>query len=123
MKIHNLTDVSTPALQGRGLVNVAITLDGVRIEPGTSQEFVRAPAQASRYQRVDALHVGESPPAKYLAAKAKLKPAVKVDAPSAPVELKQLVVESPVEAKDEVNTSVMADTEPPPRSRRPRSGE
>lgn len=104
-RVHNLTDVSTPALVGAGLVNVSIKIGGSLIPPGESAELVRVPAEASRYQRVDAIFVGTNPPPKYLAAKEKQKPAVR----------KQLSVGSKVEAKSDVTTMK---TDPPPKSRK-----
>lgn len=111
MRVHNLTDVSTPALVGAGLVNVSIKLGSTTIAPGQSADMKLLPADIARYRKVDAIFVGPTPPARYLNAKA---------AQQKPAERKQLVVESKVEVKDEVST---APTEPPTRSRRPRSGE
>lgn len=65
-RVHNLTDVSTPALKAAKLINVPITMSGVTIQPGESAMVGRPPArQSSRLTRVGAIHIGEKPPLGY----------------------------------------------------------
>lgn len=69
MKVHNLTDVSTPALEGAGLCNVTIHVGkGVIVAPG-EVVTVGVTAGIDRFLRNKALFVGEQPPEAYLLAK------------------------------------------------------
>jgi hypothetical protein len=125
VKVHNLTDVSTPTLTHLGLINVPIKVGDAIVKPGESTELRVLPASASRFLRVEALSTGANPPKKYLEAKEKLKPK-EAPAPEEPPEF--LIAPAPPEAmvvEDKVSVSdaaAVADTDPPadpaPRSHR-----
>jgi hypothetical protein len=68
--IFNLTDVETPALLSRGLVNATVSVRGVVIQPGESAD-VPGGNQAKWLIGAGAISVGE-PPKEYLEAKAKM---------------------------------------------------
>jgi hypothetical protein len=94
VRVHNLTDVSTSALQGASLVNVSIKLtDEVTVEPGKFTDVRAIPPNLSRLLKLEALFIGAQPPAKYLAAKEKLQPKLKAKAP----QQKKYNVESKIE--------------------------
>lgn len=91
MKVCNLTDVPTAALQLQHLVNVSIRVKDVVIGPGAVHEF---PARYRRFVlnahlNCGALHIGE-PPAEYLA-----KKPVKEE-PATPTEPRRRVLEVPL---------------------------
>lgn len=96
-RVHNLTDVPTPALRTAKLVNVPITMSGVTIQPGESAMVGRPPArQSTRLTRVGAIHIGEKAPPGYT-------PAPKAEKASVPRQT--LGVQTNVEVKDSVSTT------------------
>ena len=77
MVIHNLTDVETPQLKQRGLVNAHIAVGIVMTEPGKSVEAGRDEMILSHLQhfiQIGALAVDDLP-ASYKVAKERMAPA------------------------------------------------
>ena len=68
MRVYNLTDVSTVALQARGLVGVTIRVGGCDVPPGGFWDVAKLTADERVYLLSGALCVGE-PPAWYRARK------------------------------------------------------
>lgn len=81
MKCYNLTDVETPELKRRGLLNCVLAVRTVLIPPG---EFAEVPDDATsrrdaqNYVKVGALAI-DRPPLAYNVAKARMNP---VDSPN-----------------------------------------
>ena len=96
MKVYNVTDVSTPRLEARGQVNLAVTLGGVLIPPGECREVPpKYRAEALRY--MGALVVDHLP-AEYLKGE-KVAPRKKVREPQR-VFTKKTKVEEPPPPKE-----------------------
>ena len=82
MKLFNITDVSTPQLEQRGLVNMTLALRGALVAPG---EMVEVPGDeltvrdAQSYVSIGAMAINDLPPG-YILAKEKQKQAEKVAA-------------------------------------------
>jgi hypothetical protein len=85
MKVFNLTDVATPALAQRMLLNQTIAVGDKMLAPGASDDvddetFIRVHPALQELVGVGAIAVGELP-ADYIVAKSKAVPKA---APSAP---------------------------------------
>lgn len=94
MRVFNLTDVTTPVLVSRGLVNAPVRVGGKVIPPGGSSEVSNL-SGANAFISLGALAVNECP-AEYLKKKAK----VPVSLPQHPVNT--VVVQPVVEVMDGV---------------------
>lgn len=78
MLVHNLTDVETPTLTEKHLVNVPLVVGPHAIRPGTSAEVADDWLRMSRMGLQElvaqgAAAVGPQPPASYILAKQKTK--------------------------------------------------
>lgn len=105
-KVYNLTNVPTAQLESAGLVNVPIRLGDVVIKPGCCEPVPQGMgAQANRYIKMGALHVGERPPEGFKPA-AQPAPAPAPPAPTRPAApaRRTLAVQSTVNMTDSVST-------------------
>lgn len=76
MRCYNLTDVETPELKSRGLVNCVLAVRAVLIKPGESAEVpddATSRRDAENYVKVGALSI-DSLPLAYSVTKARMKP-------------------------------------------------
>jgi hypothetical protein len=74
VKVFNLTDVSTPVLETRGLVNKGIVVGREIAEPGGYKEVIDSPRERKKlhfFLQIGAVSI-DKPTPPYLAAKAKL---------------------------------------------------
>lgn len=105
MRVHNLTDVATPALEGAGLVDVSIHIgSGVIVSPGAFADVQRT-AGIDRFLKIGALFIGMETSEEYQ----RLKP------PSKKLTLK---TEDRVRVEDKVMT--MEDREEPRQKHKPK---
>ena len=79
VRVFNLTDVQTPALHARGLVNVSLTVGGKTVAAGKDDEVVKLTAVEYKLVASGALAINELPAA-YVKAKA-AQPAPEPPAP------------------------------------------
>lgn len=83
MKCFNLTDVPTPELVKRGLVNATLAVRSVIIKPGDSAEVPDdhiAQRDAAGYVKVGALAVG-NPPVMYVVQKSRTQKSAPAQVP------------------------------------------
>lgn len=78
MKVYNLTDVPTPVLEARGLVDTPISVGGKSVQPGGDVTVASLNADEATFVQCGALAVGE-PPASYRIAKAAFPKAVEIE--------------------------------------------
>jgi hypothetical protein len=123
VKVWNLTDVPTPALEEQRLVNISIVAAGTVLAPGGD---VDVPASAAHQLKVElssflnlgALHIGALPKA-YVAAKAATKKVVKVEPVKAQVIQPELesVPEPVIEPAPETEQVTRTDTDDRPKKK------